>query len=238
MNIMKIFNKENLIISTILSIIILVNLNSSTLIGADNVWVFPDTIDFNYDSNSNTYDALTISDDGGNVINVPEWIHGGPVNNFAYIVNQTNRKIKVNFDSNCNNMHLIINLTDVSGNGPGSLCNLFVSNYSPGDWITITLDGTTPNSIGKHTLSLQWEIYAIPIDLANYCPTLTNCVTGHAYYTLLDTPIAPMDKPWTRVLDYASNWASGQSSEANIVKEITEGAYNNLGKNYNGKYDI
>ncbi len=43
-----------------------------------------------------------------------------------------------------------------------------------------------------------------------------------------------MAEPWTEVLDYACDWASGKTSEASAVKKITEKAYTNLGKIYKG----
>lgn len=45
-----------------------------------------------------------------------------------------------------------------------------------------------------------------------------------------------MLEPWVSVLDYACDWASGQATEYNVVWNITEKAYTELGKEYESDY--
>ena len=45
--------------------------------------------------------------------------------------------------------------------------------------------------------------------------------TDHLHYTLLAAPQAPMTIPWVPVLDYACDWASGQTSSENAASNIT-----------------
>lgn len=147
-----------------------------------------------------------------------------PSEPFAYIKGQSNRKIKVRFNSNCESMHLLINITVTTGTGIGELCNHFVENYEKFDWITLTLDGSVPNSVGRRNFTWKWEIYAIPNDPA-YCSDMSELNISHIYYTLLATPQDPMAEPWTDVLDYACVWAANQSTAANVAQKVTEGIY-------------
>jgi len=123
-------------------------------------------------------------------------------------------------------MHLIINLTVTSGTGVGTVCNYFVANYTALDWITLQLSGNIPGSVGIRNFTWQWLVYAIPNDAA-YCSATSTFNTSHTYYTLLAAPQEPMSEPWSSVLDYACNWASGQTSSSSSSQKIVEGLYNN-----------
>ncbi|MCF8358392.1 MAG: hypothetical protein K9H26_06510 [Prolixibacteraceae bacterium] len=196
------------------------------------VTVQPYGIKFNYEAGYSN-DALTISDYSGETITSPEWAYGCSPDSFAYIMGQSDRNIQVQFSSNCSSMHLIINLTVTSGTGIGTVCNHFEANYTALDWITLELDGNISGSVGRHNFTWQWSVYAIPNDDA-YCSATSTNSTSHTYYTLLAVPQAPMDEPWSSVLDYACDWASGQTTEYYIISSITEGAYDNIGKEYYG----
>ena len=116
-----------------------------------NITVQPYEIKFNYDNSGFGSDALTIRDATGGAQNAPEWAYnsGNPISEkFAYIMGQSNRSIHVRFNSNCTDMHLIINLTVTSGTGVGTVCNYFVANYTALDWITLQLSGNIPGSVG------------------------------------------------------------------------------------------
>jgi hypothetical protein len=194
-----------------------------------NIWVRPYEIKFNYETASYTNDALTIKKDNSNYVTAPEWKYNGgnPVSEkFAYIKEQSSRKIQVRFDSNCNDMHLLINLTVTSGTGIGTVCNFFVENYDKlDDWVTLTLSGSLPGSVGIRSFTWQWSVYAIPID-GGYCSATSTNSTIHNYYTLLAAPQAPMAEPWTSVLDYACDWASGETTTSDILSSLTENLYN------------
>ncbi len=216
--------------------LVILILNITLLYGTENIWVQPYEIKFNYETGQ-TNDALTIRKADGSIISNPEWGYYNDENeneNFAYIKSQTNRKIQVRFDSNCEDIHLIVRLTINSGTGPGEVCNLFVCNYHQFDWITLTLSGTLPGTVGRRTFTWEWEIYGIPINDPDFCAAWETTETTHTWYTLLTAPQAPMAEPWSSVLDYACVWASGQSTEYSVIRYITEGAYNNSGKEYWG----
>ena len=197
-------------------------------------WLYE--IKFNYES-GHSNDALDIKKNNDCDIPVPEWRWLFRSENLAYIKGQNNRKIRVRFDSNCDSMHLLINVNIVSGNGIGEVCNFFVENYYKLDTITLTLEGSVPNSVGKNTFSWEWEIYTIPKDPA-YCSYLSSSfyAYSHTYYTLLAAPQAPVAEPWTDVLDLACTWASNNTSESQAIADITTNAYNHFEqtKHYSG----
>src|SRR4030042_3074030 len=104
----------------------------------DYISVWPYEIKFDYEIGDNN-DALTIRDAEGDPATVPEWKYDDRSEEFAYIKGQNNRKIQVRFDSNCESMHLLINISVVSGNSIGTICNFFVVNYNKlEDWVTLT----------------------------------------------------------------------------------------------------
>jgi hypothetical protein len=131
-------------------------------------------------------------------------------------------------------MHLIINLTVSSGTGIGTVCNHFEANYTAPDWITLELDGNIPGSVGARNFTWQWSVYALPLDITNYCAATSTNSTSHTYYTLLAAPQSPMSEPWTSVLDYACDWASGESTNSNVLYYLCYNLYNSSGLDYDG----
>ncbi|MBN2093557.1 hypothetical protein JW964_28300, partial [candidate division KSB1 bacterium] len=92
-----------------------------------------------------------------------------------------------------------------------------------------------PGTVGIRNFYLYWEIVGVNGEVFDgYQPILFETTGSHKYYTVLDTPQSPMSEPWTKVLDYACNWASGTTNEREAAYEITEKAYTTLGKNYSG----
>ncbi len=220
----------------ILYLIVILCFSVQNSYGSTDITVRPYEIKFDHDSTSHNDDALTISDEEGDPAPIPEWKYSPSRNdNIAYIKNQTDRKIKVKFDSNCSDMHLIINLTVTTGTGIGEVCNHVIMNYEDLQEITLTLDGTIPSSVDIRQFTWKWEIYAITNE-SGYCSALSTNYTSHTYYTLLAVPQAPMTEPWSNVLDYACDWASGESIDVNVVAKVTEGAYNNLEVEYDGDW--
>jgi len=202
------------------------------LFGTD-ISVWPNEIKFDYDRSSYTYDALTIRENASNRVTVPEWKKDVRSNKIAYIKGYSNRKIQVSFDSNCQTMHLIINLTVTGGIGIGTVCNFFVANYTKLDFITLTLDGTLLQYVGEKDFIWRWEVYAIPIG-TSYCAATSINSTSHSYYVLYSNPINPMTEPWVEVLDYACDWASGQYTNSGVLSTLCHGLYHSSGLDYNG----
>ena len=203
----------------------------------DYLQVSPAEIYFNHEA-GHTRDAVTISDDRTPIVNDPEWEYGiGEKHKFAYIKSQSKRSIKVqlNDGSYSGLMHLLIKVSYVSGHtdGIGTVCNLFVSNFNTDSLLTLFPTGGFPPSVGVHEFQWRWEIYAIPVNNSNYCAAWDTTSTSHHFYTLLATPQAPMAQPWERVLDYACDWASGQTNDENSATAITNSLFN-TGFNYIG----
>ena len=194
--------------------------------GTTPIWVKPFEISFNYES-GNTYDALTITDDYGDEMTVPEWKYNVRSEPFAYIKNQADRRIKVSFDSNCDEMDLIINLTITDGDGFGTISNYIVSDYSKKEWITLPINGTVLSTIEIDEFTWEWEIYATPSSHSTYYPKTSSNNTNHIHYVLYSTPLSnPMSEPWSSVLQIACDWAVGQANDDDILSIITDSLYN------------
>jgi len=180
-----------------------------------------------YHEMGNQRDALTIRKNATIAISAPEYKREPYKNEpFAYIMGQSNRTIRVKFNSNASNMNFLVKATVVSGEGIGHVCEIFVAACDLNTTVfTIKLQGSIPNSVCKRTFTWRWEATALP-ENSPYCPiTCTPVNTQHTYYTLLATPQAPMSIPWTEVLDYACVWAGGETSQANAATKITEFLY-------------
>lgn len=174
---------------------------------AQNPQIWPTQISFNYEDGSSN-DAIKIRKNASSSISVPEYVKDIRNENCAYIMGQSNRKIKVKFNSNNSNYNYMVKATVIengSGSGIGNVCEVFVA---PCDFntteFTITLSGVVPEGIDKRTFTWKWEATALPIN-APYCPiACTSVNTTHTFYTLLDEPHAPITEPWTEVLDLCS----------------------------------
>ena len=94
--------------------LIIVSILSATqlksVIVVDYVTAWPYEIKFNYEP-GHTNDALEIRIDADETITKPEWKYNVRSEKFAYKKNQSGHKIQVSFDSNCDSMHLLINVT-------------------------------------------------------------------------------------------------------------------------------
>jgi len=202
--------------------------------GTENMDVAIEEIYFNYEV-GNAKDALAISDNGTPIVNVPEWKDSyypqKDKYGFAYIMGQATRSIKVQFSAGSYDglMHLLINVSYISGDGIGEVCNLFVPNFDINNLLTLYPTGNFPTAVGVHEFQWRWKIYAIPINNPDYCAAWSTIDTSHHFYTLLAAPQAPMAQPWERVLDYACSWANGQTTSSTAAEETVQGLYNNSG---------
>jgi hypothetical protein len=108
-----------------------------------------------------------------------------------------------------------------------------------GSPVSVTLSGgsgsgtfavnSVPTSIGKHSFYWDWKYKKTSSGSA-----LGMGITGeHLLYTVHSTPQAPMQEPWSEVLEYATDWASGETSAAGVSGKIVNGIYNS-GVEYSG----
>ena len=97
-------------------------------------------------------------------------------------------------------------------------------------WVSFTVSGSTPGSVGIGTASWQWQFrYADPYDWVN------DGTSSNTLYIVLAPPQSPMEEPWVYyVLIKACNWASGKTSATTAMEAITTGTYSNLNVTYNG----
>ncbi|MFX0201683.1 MAG: hypothetical protein ACFFCW_36680 [Candidatus Hodarchaeota archaeon] len=112
---------------------------------------------------------------------------------------------------------------------------------SSGSPVTVSFsDGTgqatfsvnsVPSSIGKHLFYWDWNYKNV--NGASTPETYMGETGEHIVYTVHSMPNAPMATPWLDVLEYATNWASGETTEAGVVDKIVNGIYNS-GMVYDG----
>lgn len=205
------------------------------------VEVYPYDIFFDYDHSSHQHDALSVSDENGDLVTSAEWHYFDQISNPAYIEGEYSRRIKVCFasDNYTDIAHLIIRLSYASGssNGIGTLCNFFIPNYDlaigQGNAVELQLTGGLPLNVGKQEFTWKWEIYAIPVNESGYSAAWTTTNTTHTYYRLFSEPIAPMEEPWTSVLDKACSWAQGKTTIDNTLSELVIRLYNDDELDYN-----
>jgi len=88
-----------------------------------------------------------------------------------------------------------------------------------------TQTGTSvKSSIGKCRTKFLWRIY----EVGGFVWLQDLGYSTHNYYTVLDTPVAPMSQPWTEVLDWSCEQASGQTTDTGSATEILQFLYNDL----------
>ena len=194
---------------------------------------------FDYESGYSN-DALDIRKNNSTDITTPEWDYASGRNNpFAFIKSQSNRIVKAKFwhlHDDITSMH--IEAEDYrDGFGPLPLTEVaFTINSGSGESGTesFTADGSVHFAVRKLNVKLKWKARKVngvtlpnPINFAS---------TIHDYYVLLAAPQEPMAEPWTKVLEYACDWASGKSTEASAVAEITNGAYEDFGEDHEYYY--
>ena len=212
--------KKGLSISLFISTALIGTLNAQT----PQIW--PTEISFNYEGGS-AYDAITIRKNASTDITVPEYKKDVRNENCAYIRSQSNRKIKVKFNSNNSNMNYLVKATVISGTGIGNVCEMFIAPCDLNSTVfTVELSGSIPGSVGKSTFTWKWEATALPIN-SPYCPvTCTSVNTEHTYYTLLSIPKSPETTPRADILDYACEWANGSNTENQVCTYILSNGFN------------
>ena len=191
--------------------------------------VYPRQIKFNYES-GRTNDAIDIRKDYDEEISVPEWVHDGANEKFAYIRNVSDRKIQASIYSNCSPVHLDITIQDITGDSPGEVTLFEADTYTPtaGNYLTIPLEGTVANYVDIKSFTWEWDIeaentYGVwPYEDSGSAVEYTS----HSYYILLEVPHEPMTVPWKIALDFACDWASGKNNEEDIIIALTQNAYN------------
>jgi hypothetical protein len=174
--------------------------------------------------------SLDITKNGSTEVEVPEWYPGesNRDENMAYIKNQTSRKIKVKFWIDRTGMENWGAFATASGDDIGDVDqeNFDFDGEQYSEEILMEFDGSVPGSVGKRNFSLSW--YGVMPGEPDVEYSIGSS-GAHYYYTVLTTPQSPMASPWTSVLDYSCDWASGETTNSGAADEITEGIYDDLG---------
>lgn len=185
------------------------------------------TISFNYSGSG----AITIRDNINKTnISPPEYYSANHIVKAAAWTMGGSHSVKVEFKA----IPTVSNVQIWAENGLGGL-NSSVSS------ITVTFPGGTgqgtfsvnnvPASIGKHLFYWDWNYKNV--NGASTPDTYMGETGEHIVYTVQSTSQAPMATPWLDVLEYATDWASGETTEAGVVDKIVNGIYNS-GMVYNG----
>jgi len=86
MNIPNSTNTKDNIVNTLLYCFVIFCISTQSIFGTTNIWVKPYEINFDYESGQDD-DALTIRDDDGDTVPIPEWKYSpARNNNIAYII--------------------------------------------------------------------------------------------------------------------------------------------------------
>jgi len=182
---------------------------------------------FDWDTDNYSHDALPVYSDDDEIRSNEN------IFEFAYVIN-TIPKVKITINTDCSNQFiLLIYAKAVDGNGFDICFADYNYTHSTGEFY---FNVPIPGYITKFNFKWEWAVTAIP-SCGTPCTFSSNSfvkTTEQHLYVILDEPVAPMELPWASVLNYACDWASGQTTEFNVVSKITEGAYNYLGKEYWG----
>jgi hypothetical protein len=180
-------------------------------------------------------DAVNIKFDDTNDVEKPEWIKDERNNPACYIKEKT-VSIMAKFSVSPNIVYSAIIGAESTDSG-GSLGDVLEETVTFTDgnsqYWKFWIDGNTPSTI-KRTTNDQWQWYFKDVNGSGSAENNANISGPHKIYTILDEPQSPWSQPWTVVLDYACDWASGEDTESEALEKITEGAYCGLNKEYDG----
>jgi hypothetical protein len=187
-----------------------------------------ESISFNYSGSG----AITIYDNiNGSNINPPEYSCGAcdDIKPAAWVMGGS-YAVKVNFKA-----VPAVNFVQIwAENGLGGLdssSSPVTVSFSGGNGQSTFSPNSVPNSIDKRLFDWNWKYKNV-----NGASTGTQNmgITGkHIVYTVHSSPKAPMTTPWLEVLEYGTDWASGETTEAGVVDKIVNGIYNS-GMVYDG----
>jgi len=189
-------------------------------------------IKFDYTS-GNSDDALDIKRNNSTDIQKPEWYPAYNRNEPMAYIKENECFIQARFWVDRTGFDYAGIYADMSGSGIGDVPEQAV-NFNDTQYATETMEcfGSVPGSVGIRSFS--WDWYVTYIDAVEFEEPLWIGTSGdHEYYTVLAAPQAPMSVPWTEVLDYACDWASGRSDLGAALQDLTESLYN-CGVEYDG----
>jgi hypothetical protein len=194
-------------------------------------WICLESVSFDHNAGSSSSDGINIRINKSSDVVVPEWKKAKKTYPAAYVRNRT-IKVKAVFSAGAGVNYCTIR----AGVGSGSLGSVGQETvwFTSGSSGTVSFDvaGTTPNEIRQFYQKWDWEYEDINGSGTSQAHFASS---KNKVYVVLADPLSPMAEPWVGgVLDRACWWASGESSEADAVAELTDGAYAHTGKTYYG----
>ena len=191
-------------------------------------------IKFNHDTTAFSSDAMSIRKNYTEKVEIPEWMSGETTaeqSPAAYSIKETAGKtitIKTKFVLDAS----VDTSAQIQATGGGLLGAIdpitvnFKHGVSTPEFISIPLNHQSINALGVNKEDIQWDWQ---YKLSGGAWTNIGS-TKHRIYIILQIPTAPWEltgfstntqNPWTDVLDYACEWAKGETSPDDAAKEIT-----------------
>ena len=185
------------------------------------------TVQFNIGADG----SIPIYEGYNDPIDTPEWQSGTRNEPAAYIKGASGKKIESGFSHQHGED---ITSMEIYGYAPdqyfGELSHetvIFSEEYGIEEF---TYSNPAPNYVKDHGIGFYW--YVTKVNTVTLGTPVYLGLTTHEFYIILSTPISPMTQPWDDVLEYACNWASGETTATDVVDEITYNTYWNYGSKY------
>jgi len=194
-------------------------------------WSLPLDIDvvkihFNHNAGSTSSDGITIQEDE-TTVTAPEWRPDISKNEeCAYLKSVTTPTVKAefaSFDFASQGYSSITVYADATSGWELSETNAYFASEGSG-LVSFNTNASYPqaSTVGKWTVTWTWKV--VKIDGGSVTPFSIGTST-HTFYNVLSTPTAPMAVPWVEVLDYACDWAQGETTAVNTASEVAKGIY-------------
>ena len=156
-------------------------------------------------------------------ISVPEWVTGGQNEAAAYIINTT-KTIQARFIVQPSSIQSA-KIRAVSIDNTGSLDDVqertvnFTNGISDPEYIEFNILGEGQKSVQKTTTD-RWQWRVSDLNGGNSPEVNINISGPHIIYEVFAEPEAPMEEPWTEVLDYACTWAKDKKTPSSVVESL------------------
>lgn len=193
-------------------------------------------IKFNHDTWGDSYDAISIMANYSTDISAPEWVAGSKNDPAAYKFGVTpivQAKLTIS-------PPVTMNAT-VSAEGADVIAGLdstvvsFSSGVSDPEYVSfssLTNIAAMQFGLGIWNVSLHWKV----TDFGDCGQAVFNANTSgpHKIYTVLETPVSPILKPWVDVLELTNTLALGSPDALTAMSLLWAEFYYNGG----GQYDV
>ena len=199
-------------------------------------------IKFNHDQTSATTDALNVRRNATQFVNVPEWQMSTSVNPedspVAYAIQETQGNtitIQAQFElpdpkALTVEVRAVASTPHVLGEVRAKQVTFLPSGATNFETFELQNVQIWTAGVGVHNVTWNWQVRLQPTD-----PWRDFATSHHRIYTLLELPKSPWQQtpydpsntqlPWTEVLDYACDWASGASGLDSAAVSVTREVY-------------